>query len=69
MNLSLVPLILLPPLADCQRLQVSRGHFSFIILSESGMALAQGDWVSIKHQELIEFVLKWMREGALQRQS
>lgn len=33
------------------------------------MALAQGDWVSVKHQELIEFVLKWLIEGTLLMQS
>lgn len=67
MNLPLSPpvLPLLPALADCQRLQVSCGHFSFIILSKSGMALVQGDWVSVKHQELIEFVLKWVIAGTL----
>lgn len=55
-----VPPIASPPLAlaDCQRLQVSCGHFSFIILSRSGTVLAKGDWVSVKHQELIEYVLK-----------
>ena len=56
---------LLPTLADCQHLQVSCGHFSFIILSKSGTALVQGDWVSVKHQELIEFVLKWVIAGTL----
>lgn len=64
-----LPLRLLPAWADCQCLQVSCGHFSFIILSKSGMALAQGDWVSVKHQELIEFVLKWLIEGTLLMQS
>lgn len=33
------------------------------------MALAQGDWVSVKHQQLIEFVLKWLIEGTLVMQS
>lgn len=60
---------LLPALADCHCLWVSCGHFSFIILSKSGMALAQGDWVSVKHQDLIEFVLKWVMEGTLLMQS
>lgn len=46
--------------ADCQCLQVICGHFSFITLSKSGTALARGDWVSVKHQDLIEFVLKWV---------
>lgn len=57
----------LPASADC--LQVSCGHFSFITLSKSGMALAQGDWVSVKHQDLIEFVLKWVIEGTMLMQS
>lgn len=64
-----IPLRLLPASADCQCLQVNCGHFLFIILSKSGMALAQGDWVSVKHQELIEFVLKWLIEGTLLMQS
>lgn len=59
----------LPASADCQCFQVSCGHFSFIILSKSGMVLAQVDWVSVKHQELIEFVLKWLIEGTLLMQS
>ncbi len=63
------PSLLLPALADCQCLRVSCRHFSFIILSKSGMALAQGDWVSVKHQGLIEFVLKWVIEGTLLMQS
>lgn len=33
------------------------------------MALAQGDWVSVKHGELIEFVLKWLIERTLLMQS
>lgn len=33
------------------------------------MALAQGDWVSVKHRDLIEFVLKWMIRGTLLIQS
>lgn len=33
------------------------------------MALAQGDWVSVKHQDLIEFVLKWVMWGTLLIQS
>lgn len=63
------PSLLLPALADCQCLWVSCRHFSFIILSKSGMALARGDWVSVKHQGLIEFVLKWVIEGTLLMQS
>lgn len=42
----------------CRHLQVIRGRLSFIILSKSGTALARVDWVSVKHQDLIEFVLK-----------
>lgn len=61
--------LMLSALAACQCLRVSCGHFSFIILSKSGMALAQGDWVSVKHQDLIEFVLKWVIEGTLLMQS
>lgn len=67
--MNLLLLNTLPTLADCQCLRVTCGHFSFIILSKSGMALAQGDWVSVKHQELIEFVLKWLIEGTLLMQS
>lgn len=67
--MNLLLLNTLPALADCQCLRVTCGHFSFIILSKSGMALAQGDWVSVKHQELIEFVLKWLIEGTLLMQS
>lgn len=59
----------LPAVADCQCLRVVCGHFSFIILSKTGMALAQGDWVSVKHQDLIEFVLKWVIQGTLLIQS
>lgn len=59
----------LPASADRHCLQVICGHFSFIILSKSGMALAQGDWVSVKHQDLIEFVLKWVIQGTLLIQS
>lgn len=55
----------LPAVADCQCLRVICGHFSFIILSKTGMALAQGDWVSVKHQDLIEFVPKWVMQGTL----
>lgn len=59
----------LPAVADCQCLRVICGHFSFIILSKTGMALAQGDWVSVKHQDLIEFVPKWVIQGTLLIQS
>lgn len=59
----------LPALEYRQCLQVICGHLSFIILSRSGMALAQGDWVSVKHQDLIEFVLKWVMRGTLLIQS
>lgn len=47
-----------PSRSPCRRLQVIRGRLSFIILSKSGTALARLDWVSVKHQDLIEFVLK-----------
>lgn len=47
-----------PSRSPCRRLQVIRGRLSFIILSKSGTALARFDWVSVKHQDLIEFVLK-----------
>lgn len=66
---SFTPCLLPPSLADCECLQVSCGHFSFIILSKSGMTLVRGDWVSVKHQELIEFVLKWVIAGTLLMQS
>ncbi len=59
----------LPFFADYQCLRVSCGHFSFIILSKSGTALVQGDWVSVEHQDLIEFVLKWVIEATLLMQS
>lgn len=52
-----------------RRLRVICGHFSFIILSKSGTALARVDWVSVKHQDLIEFVLKRVLLGALLIQS
>lgn len=65
--LPLVTLLLphFPPFPPCRCLQVSCGHFSFITLSKSGTALTQGDWVSGKHREVIEFVLKWVMEGTL----
>lgn len=52
-----------------RRLRVICGHFSFIILSKSGTALPRVDWVSVKHQDLIEFVLKRVLLGALLIQS
>lgn len=51
--------------SPCRHLQVVRGRLSFIILSKSGTALARVDWVSVKHQDLIEFVLKRVLLGSI----